>query len=200
MSKDPFIMKNILRPALVLFIALSVITGFLYPLAVTGVAQAAFPRQANGSMIRGADGQPVGSGLIGQAFADPRNFWGRPSATADKPYNALASGGSNQGPLNPAFTDAVKARIQALRQADPQQRAEVPVDLVTASASGLDPHISPAAALYQVPRVAKARGMAPEALEALVLQHTDEPLLGFLGEARVNVLALNLALNGAPMH
>ncbi len=192
-------MKNILRPALVLFIALGAITGLLYPLAVTGVAQAAFPSQANGSLIQGADGKPVGSELIGQAFADPKNFWGRPSATADKPYNAVASGGSNQGPLNPALADAVKERIKALREADPQQRAEVPVDLVTASASGLDPHISPAAARWQIARVAKARGVAPEALETLVQRHTEAPFLGFLGEARVNVLELNLALNGAPL-
>ena len=193
-------MKNILRPALVLFIALGVITGLLYPLAVTGVAQAAFAKQANGSLIQGTDGKPVGSALIGQAFADPKNFWGRPSATADKPYNAVASGGSNQGPLNPALADAVKERVKALREADPQQRAEVPVDLVTASASGLDPHISPAAARWQIARVAKARGVAPEALETLVQSHTKAPMLGFLGEARVNVLELNLALNGAPMH
>ena len=193
-------MKNILRPALVLFMALSAITGWLYPLAVTGVAQAAFPKQANGSLIQGADGKPVGSALIGQAFADPKNFWGRPSATADKPYNAAASGGANQGPLNPALADAVRERVQALREADPQQRAQVPVDLVTASASGLDPHISPAAAHWQIARVAKARGVVPEALETLVQSHTEAPMLGFLGEARVNVLELNMALNGAPMH
>ncbi|MGR4870547.1 potassium-transporting ATPase subunit KdpC [Variovorax sp. LARHSF232] len=193
-------MKNILRPALVLFMALSVVTGLLYPLAVTGVAQAAFPKQANGSLIQGTDGKAIGSALIGQAFADPKNFWGRPSATADQPYNAVASGGANQGPLNPALADAVKERIQALREADPQQRAEVPVDLVTTSASGLDPHISPAAARWQIARVAKARGVAPEALETLVQSHTEAPMLGFLGEARVNVLELNLALNGAPMH
>jgi K+-transporting ATPase ATPase C chain len=193
-------MKAILRPALVLFLALSVITGLAYPLAVTGVAQAAFPKQANGSLVQGADGKPVGSELIGQAFADPNNFWSRPSATAETPYNALASGGSNQGPLNPALQEAVKARIQALRDADPLQRADVPIDLVTASASGLDPHISPAAARWQIPRVAKARGMPAEALEALVARHTELPLLGFLGEARLNVLALNLALGSAAMH
>jgi len=192
-------MKNILRPALVLFFALSVIVGLAYPLAVTGVAQTVFPRQANGSLVLGADGKPVGSELIGQLYADPKNFWGRPSATGDKPYNGLASGGSNQGPLNPALRDAVAERVKALREADPQQQAQVPIDLVTASASGLDPHISPAAARYQVPRIAKARSIPPEVLEALIVRHTDEPLLGFLGEARVNVLELNLALNGAPL-
>lgn len=192
-------MKNILRPALVLFIALSVITGLLYPLAVTGTAQAVFSHQANGSLILGADGKPVGSELIGQLYADPKNFWGRPSATGEKPYNGLASGGSNQGPLNPALHDAVAERVKALREADPQQQAQVPIDLVTASASGLDPHISPEAARYQVPRVAKARNIPPEALEALIVRNTDEPWLGFLGEARVNVLELNMALNGAPL-
>lgn len=193
-------MKNILRPALVLFIALSVITGFLYPLAVTGMAQSAFSSQANGSLVLGADGKPVGSALIGQLYTDPRNFWGRPSATGDKPYNGLASGGSNQGPLNPALKDAVAQRIKTLREADPsQQDVPVPIDLVTASASGLDPHISPAAARYQVTRIAKARNVQPEALLALIDQHTERPWLGFLGEPRVNVLALNLALNGAPM-
>ena len=193
-------MKKLLRPALVLFAALTVITGLIYPLAVTGVAQAVFPQQANGSLIQGADGKPVGSELIGQAFADPKNFWGRPSATAESPYNALASGGSNQGPLNPALHDAVKERIKAMRDADPLQRTEVPIDLVTVSASGLDPHITPAAARWQIARVAKARGMAPEALEALVARHTEGQWLGFLGEARVNVLELNLALNNAAMH
>jgi len=192
-------MKTILRPALVLFIALSVITGFLYPLAVTGVAQAAFPGQANGSLVLGADGKPVGSELIGQPYADPKNFWGRPSATGDKPYNGLASGGSNLGPLNPALHDAVRDRIQALRGADPQAQTPVPIDLVTASGSGLDPHISPAAARYQVARVARARNMPPEALEALIAAHTEGAWLGFLGEPRVNVLDLNLALNGAPL-
>jgi len=192
-------MKNIFRPALVLFIALSLIVGLVYPLAVTGVAQTVFPRQANGSLVAGGDGKPVGSELIGQLYADPKNFWGRPSATGEKPYNGLASGGSNQGPLNPALRDAVTERVKALREADPQQQVQVPIDLVTASASGLDPHISPAAARYQVPRVAKSRGISPEVLEALIVRHTDEPLLGFLGEARVNVLELNLALNGAPL-
>jgi len=193
-------MNNILRPALVLFVLLSAITGIVYPLAVTGAAQAAFPSQANGSLIQGGDGRPMGSELIGQAFADPKNFWGRPSATGDKPYNGLASGGSNQGPLNPALRDAVAQRVTALREADPASKdVPVPIDLVTASGSGLDPHISPEAARYQVPRVAKARGIQPEALEALIARHTEGRWLGFLGEPRVNVLALNLALNDAPL-
>ncbi|SFN28278.1 potassium-transporting ATPase subunit KdpC [Variovorax sp. OV329] len=193
-------MNNILRPALVLFVLLSAITGIVYPLAVTGVAQSAFAEKANGSLLRNTEGQAVGSVLIGQAFADPKNFWGRPSATADKPYNGLASGGSNLGPLNPALRDAVAQRVAALREADPASReVPVPIDLVTASGSGLDPHISPEAARYQLPRVAKARGLQPQVLEALIDQHTDWPWLGFLGEPRVNVLELNLALNGPPM-
>ncbi|MBS0455212.1 MAG: potassium-transporting ATPase subunit KdpC [Proteobacteria bacterium] len=193
-------MKNILRPALVLFIALSLVIGIAYPLAVTGIAQAAFAHQANGSVVPGADGRPVGSALIGQAYADPKNFWGRPSATGESPYNGLASGGSNLGPLNPALRDAVAERVKALREANPQQRdVPVPIDLVTASGSGLDPHISPEAARWQVPRVAKARNMPPEALEALIAQHTEGRWLGFLGEPRVNVLELNLALNGPPL-
>lgn len=194
-------MKNILRPALVLFIALSIVIGLAYPLAVTGLAQAVFPRQANGSLVVGADGKPVGSELIGQLYADPKNFWGRPSATGDKPYNGLASGGSNRGPLNPALRDAVAERVKALREANPQQQqVPVPIDLVTASGSGLDPHISPEAARWQVPRVARARNVPPEALESLIARHTEGRWLGFLGEARVNVLELNLALNGAPLH
>ena len=151
-------MKNILRPALVLFALLSVLTGLLYPLVVTGAAHAVFPQQAAGSLVQ-RNGQTVGSSLIGQNFSDPRHFWGRPSATAPMPYNAAASSGSNQGPLNPALTDAVKARVEALRAADPGNTAPVPVDLVTASASGLDPHISLAAAQYQAGRVARARNL-----------------------------------------
>ena len=194
-------MKNILRPALVLFIALSIVIGLAYPLAVTGLAQAVFPRQANGSLVVGADGKPVGSELIGQLYADPKNFWGRPSATGDKPYNGLASGGSNLGPLNPALRDAVAERVKALREANPQQQqVPVPIDLVTASGSGLDPHISPEAARWQVPRVARARNVPPEALESLIARYTEGRWFGFLGEARVNVLELNLALNGAPLH
>jgi len=186
---------SILRPALVLFVLLSALTGLLYPLAVTGAAQALFPSQAAGSLVL-VDGKPVGSSLIGQNFSDPKHFWGRPSATAPMAYNAAASGGSNQGPLNPALTDAVKARIEALRAADPGNTAPVPVDLVTASASGLDPHITPAAAAWQVPRIARARGLPAAEVEALVARLTESPLVGFLGEPRVNVLALNLALDG----
>lgn len=187
-------MKNILRPALVVFFILTLITGVAYPLLVTGAAQALFPAQAAGSLIM-RDGKAVGSALIGQNFSDPKHFWGRPSATSPQPYNALASSGSNIGPLNPALTDAVKSRVEALRAADPANAARVPVDLVTASASGLDPHISPAAANYQVGRVAKARGIASDKVQALVDAQTETPLLGLLGEPRVNVLKLNLALD-----
>lgn len=186
-------MKTILRPALVLFAVLTLVTGVAYPLAVTGAAQALFPNQAGGSLIL-RDGKPVGSSLIGQNFSDPGHFWGRPSATGPMPYNAAASSGANQGPLNPALVDAVKGRVAALKAADPGNTAPVPVDLVTASASGLDPHISPAAALYQAARVAKARGLPLEKVRAMVEQHTDEPWPAVLGEAQVNVLQLNLAL------
>lgn len=189
--------QGILRPALTLFAVLSLITGLLYPLAVTGVAQTAFSHQANGSLIT-QGGKAVGSELIGQSFSEPGHFWGRPSATAPMPYNAAASGGSNLGPTNPALADAVKARIEALRAADPGNTRPVPVDLVTASASGLDPHISPAAADYQAARVAKARGLPLTQVQATVLQHTNTPWLGLLGEPRVNVLALNLALDALP--
>lgn len=182
------------RPALVLFVLLSLVTGLLYPLFVTGVAQAVFPDQANGSLVQHR-GQTVGSSLIGQAFTQPGHFWGRPSATSPDAYNAAASGGSNLGPASPALADAVKARIDALRAADPTHSGPVPVDLVTASASGLDPHISAAAAHYQVARVARARGLSPDAVNALVERHTEGVWLGFLGEPRVNVLALNLALD-----
>lgn len=188
---------GLLRPALVLFAVLSLITGLLYPLVVTGVAQTAFPHQANGSLIT-QGGKTVGSELIGQSFTEPGHFWGRPSATAPMPYNAAASGGSNQGPTNPALVDAVKARIEALRAADPGNTRPVPVDLVTASASGLDPQISPAAADYQAARVANARGLPLAQVQALVQQHTESPWLGLLGEPRVNVLALNLALDTLP--
>lgn len=186
-------MNNIIRPVLVLSVALTLVTGVAYPLVVTGAAQALFPMQAGGSLVE-VNGKPVGSALIGQSFTDPKYFWGRPSATAPTPYNASASGGSNLGPLNPALVDAVKGRIQALRAADPGNTAPVPVDLVTASASGLDPHISPAAARYQSGRVAEARGLPLDKVQALVDQHTETPLLGLLGEPRVHVLQLNLAL------
>ncbi|MDR7295130.1 K+-transporting ATPase ATPase C chain [Pelomonas aquatica] len=188
-------MNTQLRPALTLFVLLSLVTGLAYPLAVTGIAQTLFPRQANGSLVE-RNGQPVGSGLIGQAFTDPGHFWSRPSATAPTPYNAANSGGSNLAPTAPALAEAVQARIAALRAADPGNTAPVPVDLVTASASGLDPHISRAAADYQAARVARARGLPVPAVSALVAQHTDGRWLGFIGEPRVNVLALNLALEG----
>ena len=183
-----------LRPALALFVLLSVVTGLVYPFAVTGVAQLLFPRQANGSLVM-RDGQPVGSALIGQSFTDPGHFWGRPSATGPQPYNAAASTGSNLGPLNPALTDAVTARIAALRAADPGNTRPVPVDLVTASGSGLDPEISLAAAHYQAPRGARARGLPLAQIEALIERHAQRPWLGVLGEPSVNVLALNLAID-----
>jgi K+-transporting ATPase ATPase C chain len=189
-------MSKMIRPALVLFVLLSAITGLLYPLAITGAAQALWPHQANGSVVL-HDGKPVGSALIGQHFSEPRDFWGRPSATAPAPYNAMASGGANLGPLNPALVDAAQARVAALRAADPTQHAPVPLDLVTTSASGLDPHISPAAARWQAPRVARLRGLAPQQVEHLIVQHTEAPRWGLLGEPRVNVLALNLALDAA---
>lgn len=183
-----------LRPALVLFLLLSVITGLLYPLAITGVAQLLFPAQANGSLVE-RDGRVVGSALIGQAFVSPRYFWSRPSATGPTPYNAGASSGSNQAPTNPALVDAVKQRAEALRAADPGNTAPVPVDLVTASASGLDPEISLAAANWQIVRVARERGLPAERVRALVEAATVRPLAGMFGEARVNVLALNMALD-----
>ena len=184
-----------LRPALSLFLLLSLVTGVAYPLAVTGIGQALFSDQAQGSLVRGEGQRVVGSRLIGQAFTDPGHFWSRPSATAPTPYNATNSGGSNLGPLNPALSDAVKGRVEALRQADPGNVQPIPVDLVTASGSGLDPHISMAAARYQVARVARARGLPREAVQALVERHAEQPRLGFLGEPRVNVLALNLELD-----
>jgi len=193
-------MTSQFRPALTLLLVLTLLCGGIYPLLVTGIGQAAFPAQAAGSLvIQGSTQGSIlrGSSLIGQPFSAPRYFWGRPSATAPMPYNAAGSSGSNQGPLNPALADAVKGRIEALHAADPANHAPVPVDLVTASASGLDPHISPAAALYQIDRVARTRGAPRAALEDLVGRHTGQPLLGIFGEARVNVLALNLALDRA---
>ena len=183
-----------LRPALVLFLLLTVLTGLLYPLLVTALAQLLFPHQAAGSILT-RDGHAVGSRLIGQSFSDPRYFWSRPSATTPQPYNGTGSTGSNLGPLNPALLDAVKARVAALHAADPGNRLPVPVDLVTASGSGLDPEISVAAASYQAARVARTRGLAPERVQALIAQHTEGRLLGVLGEPRVNVLELNLALD-----
>ena len=188
-------MRAHLRPALVMLFAFTVITGGVYPLVVTGIAKVVFPRQANGSLIV-KDGKVVGSALIGQPFDDPRYFWGRPSATTPFPYNAGSSAGSNLSPTNPDLVKAVQARVDTLRAADPENTAPVPVDLVTASGSGLDPHISPAAALYQVSRVARVRTLDPDAVRQLVERHTESRWLGILGEPRVNVLALNLALDG----
>ncbi|HSL02794.1 MAG TPA: potassium-transporting ATPase subunit KdpC [Nitrospiraceae bacterium] len=187
-------MRTQLRPALVSLAALTLITGLLYPLVITGLAQVLFPRQANGSLIL-IDGKPVGSSLIGQPFDAPKYFWGRPSATAPFPYNATASSGSNLGPTNDALMKAVQVRIDALKTADPDNPLPLPVDLVTASGSGLDPHISPASAAYQVRRVARARGMEEAVVHQLVSQHTEGRQLGILGEPRVNVLTLNLALD-----
>jgi potassium-transporting ATPase KdpC subunit len=182
--------------ALRAFIVLSVITGVVYPLVVTYVAQFAFPHQANGSLIE-ASGTVVGSALIGQPFSDPKYFWSRPSATSPMPYNGAASSGSNQGPLNPAHEEAVQSRIKALREAGADAGKPVPIDLVTASASGLDPHLSPAAADYQAARVAKARGLPEAQVRELIARNTEGRQLGVLGEPRVNVLLLNRALDSA---
>ena len=187
-------MRSQLRPAIISIAIFTFLTGLLYPLLITGIAQVFFPRQANGSLIV-QNGQVVGSELIGQSFDDPRYFWGRPSATSPFPYNAAASSGSNLGPSNPALTEAVKARIAALKAADPQNNAPIPVDLITASGSGLDPNISVAAALYQVMRVARARGLTEEIVRVLVEHNTQGRQFGLLGESRVNVLDLNLALD-----
>ena len=188
-------MKSLLRPAISLFVLLTAATGVAYPLLVTGIAQTAFPEQANGSLLVSGGKTIVGSALIGQNFSDPSHFWGRPSATSPQPYNAAASSGSNQGPLNPALVDAVKGRIEALKAADPGNTLPIPADLVTTSASGLDPHISPAAADYQIARIARARKLNPAEIKSLVIKHTEERQLGVFGEARVNVLKLNLALD-----
>ena len=189
-------MKALIRPAVSLFVLLTVVTGVVYPLAVTGVAKAAFPSQAAGSLVV-RDGKTVGSSLIGQNFTDPRDFWGRPSATSPMAYNGQGSAGSNLGPLNPALTDAIKGRVDALRAADPGNKAPVPVDLVTTSASGLDPEISVAAAQYQVARIARLRGISPEVVEGIVARHVQGRLFGLLGEPRVNVLDMNLELQHA---
>ena len=177
-----------------MLVFMTLVTGVAYPLAVTGIAQVAFPRQANGSLIE-KDGKIVGSELIGQPFSDPKHFWSRPSATSPQPYNGASSSGSNQGPTNPALKDAVETRVKALRDAGGDPSQPVPVDLVTASASGLDPDISPAAAQYQIARIAKARGIPEERLEELVHEHTQNRTFGILGEPRVNVLELNLAVD-----
>jgi len=187
-------MKSIIRPAVVLFVVMTVITGIVYPFAVTAIAQLFFPVQAGGSILI-QDGHAVGSTLIGQPFSDPKYFWSRLSATTPQPYNGTGSTGSNLGPLNPALIDAVKSRIDALHTVDRGNTAPIPVDLVTASGSGLDPEISLAAAYYQVPRVARARQVSPEYVQRLVASHERQRVLGFLGEPRVNVLELNLALD-----
>ena len=187
-------MWSLLRPGLVLFILLTIITGLLYPALVTGIGGLLFPQQAAGSLIV-KDGKIIGSELIGQNFSAPRYFWGRLSATASSPYNRAASGGSNFGPLNPALLETVKARITVLQAAGSPPNSPIPVDLVTASGSGLDPHISPAAAYYQVERVAHARRLDSGRVKQLIEAQTEMPLLGFLGEPRINVLKLNLALN-----
>jgi potassium-transporting ATPase KdpC subunit len=187
-------MKDHIRPALSLLVLMTVLTGLLYPLAVTVIAQTLFPREASGSLIM-RDGKAVGSRLIGQSFSDPKYFWGRLSATGPVPYNAAASSGSNLGPLNPALRDNAVARIEALRAADPGNQASVPVDLVTASGSGLDPHISVAAALYQARRVARTRAMDLKAVEGMIRGATTQRALGLFGEPVVNVLEVNLALD-----
>ena len=183
-------------PSLRMLVLLTVLTGVAYPLVTWGIAQLVFPRAANGSLIQ-QDGKAVGSALLGQPFDDPKYFWSRPSATSPMPYNGGASSGSNQGARNPALVEAVTSRIKALRDADPGNTAAVPADLVTASASGLDPHIGVAAAEYQLARVARARGLPPAAVQALVVQYTEGRTFGLLGEPRVNVVALNLALDRA---
>ncbi len=182
------------RPAIASFLLITFLAGAIYPLLVTGLAQALMADKADGSLVL-KDGKGIGSRLIGQYFSDPGHFWGRPSATSPMPYNGASSGGSNLGPTNPALLDAVKARIKALKDSDPGNRAPIPVDLVTASASGLDPEISPAAAAYQISRIARVRKMTPERLKQLVEAHTVERQFGFLGEPGVNVLELNLALD-----
>jgi len=189
-------MNTLIRPAVSLFVVLTVVTGVVYPLAVTGLAKAAFPRQAGGSLVV-HDGKAVGSSLIGQNFSDPAYFWGRPSATSPMAYNGQGSGGSNLGPLNPALTEAIKSRVEALRAADPGNQAAVPVDLVTTSASGLDPEISVAAARYQAPRIARLRKLSPGTVDEIIARNTQGRLFGLLGEPRVNVLQMNLELRHA---
>ena len=190
-------MKTILRPAVVLFAVLTLICGVLYPLAIAGIGQVAFANEANGSLVS-RDGKTVGSSLIGQAFSSPQYFWGRPSATSPQPNNGTSSGGSNLGPLNPALVDAIKGRVDALKAADPANAVPVPVDLVTASASGLDPEISVAAAYYQTARIARERHLSNEQVKALIDHEIQPQYFGFFGEPRVNVLALNLALDQQP--
>jgi K+-transporting ATPase ATPase C chain len=188
-----------IRPAVLSLVLMTILTGVVYPLAVTGIAQALFPSQANGSLIV-ADGKALGSTLIGQPFEDPKYFWSRLSATSPQSYNGTASTGSNQGPLSDALLDAVRGRVEALKAADPTNQRPIPVDLVTASGSGLDPHISPAAARYQVARVARARGIPEATVAALVARHTQGRQWGVLGESAVDVLSLNLALDAIATH
>jgi potassium-transporting ATPase KdpC subunit len=187
-------LMRLTRPAVSLLIVMTIVLGLLYPLLVAGVAKIAFRSEADGSLVY-RDGKLVGSTLIGQSFSDPAHFWGRPSATTPQPYNALGSTGSNLGPLNPALVKQVEDNVKALRSADPGNHRPVPVDLVTASASGLDPHITPAAAYYQAARVARARSLPIAQVTALIASHEENALLGVLGERRVNVLELNLALD-----
>lgn len=188
--------SQIIRPTLVFMVVMTVLTGVIYPLLITGIAQVVFPAQANGSLIPAGD-KFVGSSLIGQPFDDPKYFWSRPSATGPYPYNASASSGSNLGPIEPNLTGAFQSRVDALQQADPDNKQRIPVDLITASSSGLDPHISPAAAEYQIPRVAKTRGLNEAKVRSLVAQHTELRTFGLLGEDRVNVVELNLDLDQA---
>ena len=187
-------LSQVIRPAVIFMVVMTVLTGVIYPLLITGIAQVAFPTQANGSLIYEGD-KLVGSTLIGQPFDDPKYFWNRPSATGPFPYNAAASSGSNLGPIEPNLTGAFKSRVDALKLADPGNKMPIPVDLITASSSGLDPHISPAAADYQVSRVAKSRGLQENSLRDLVTKHTERRTFGLLGEERVNVVTLNLELN-----
>ena len=187
-------MNPLIRPAVVLFLVMTVITGIVYPLVVTGIGQALLPAQAGGSLVM-RDGKAVGSSLIGQPFSDPKYVWSRPSATTPQPYNGTGSTGSNLGPLNPALTDAVKSRIEALHAADPGNNSPIPVDLVTASGSGLDPDISLAGAYYQAPRIARVRGLSPASVRSLIAGHAKGRVLGLFGDPRVNVLELNMALD-----
>lgn len=188
-------MLNVLKPAIVLFALLTLLAGVVYPLLVTALAQGFFPVQANGSVLNSAQGNIIGSELIGQQFSDPKYFWGRPSATSPNPYNAAASSGSNLGPTNPALVDAVKTRIDTLKKADPINHQKIPIDLVTSSASGLDPHISLAAVEYQIHRVAKVRHLSEDQVRRLMQEYTEGRQWHLFGEARVNVLKLNLAMD-----
>jgi potassium-transporting ATPase KdpC subunit len=188
-------MKNILRTSSIMLLSFVILTGFVYPMLITGIAQLAFPWQANGSLVKSANGEIIGSQIIGQSFQDSGYFWSRPSATADYAYNAKASGGSNLSVLNPTLSEQVSDRIAKIKQSDPDNNLPIPIDLITTSASGFDPHISPQAALYQVHRVAQTRGMPEEQVKELVMIHIELPTVNYFGEPRVNVLLLNLALD-----